>query len=650
MSADSKPTGGKVATALNFVAFVGTTAAVVLLSWTVLDDLLPVRKSLHAFEYSSFTQSGGAFPHSYPTLDWIMTPEVDKDGKPNMIPVQTNNCRQDADMTNRGIVSMSCAPEPWQTTAFCPEAGILYTKWTGDVTDLNTANSGTDIALADLEKQLAYDDAKKDLGPYPCESDTTRICYATPLVKDACKVERIGNFAVMANDASSWSLASGHNADLLYQGAAIILWLVSGFHIINRMYPVTMEDTKVAYDIENRFERQKMFKRGLGIIAALYFILLRSFFTSHDVVQDNKVYAHLMPNASYFYVLISIVWITIFGSMDSVFCHLEQIRAARGKASNSAEEQPLNGGPTAQQNALQGSEMSQFNLSEFSSGKKLDAYLPRLAPSNNTTGVPDAKFYTKEAVISTDKFDFDNELLDNSCIKFEVAQLFTLPLLLLAISVRYNGWEIDSKLQILYLAGFGYALFDVARNRIHYTCKVFDRLLAVGNGDDTNKPKSGQDSVKSAMQIMEFLCVLLQLLVFAVVFNTWLEHIQDRRASASSSPEDGRERHMDYSIWSFSIYAGLTFLLKLAQILSARSAVTSKTRWLQNKNLLFALFSLFVLFSLFNAIFVREPSIFEETRNQIDKNFGKQMNANDKELLYSHYGKWSNSWVMVNSM
>ena len=581
-----------------------------------------------------------------------MTPEVNKDGQPNIVNVQPNNCRQDADMTNRGILSMSCAPEPWQTTDFCPDAGTAYTTWGSTSDSANAATGTTVVALADLEKQLAYDDAKKDLGPYPCESDATKICYATPLVKDACKVERIGNFAVMANDASSWSLASGHNADLLYQGAAIILWLVSGFHIINRMYPVTMEDTKVAYDIENRFERQKMFKRGLGIIAALYFILLRSFFTSHDVVQGDKVYAHLMPNASYFYVLISIVWITIFGSMDSVFCHLEQIRAAQGKRTEQYVERADVIAPLMPQTPNQNVQQSEFNLGQFSSGKKLDAYLPRLAPSNNTAGVPDAKFYTKEAVISTDKFNFDkdDELLNNSCIKFEVAQLFTLPLLLLAISVRYNGWEIDSKLQILYLAGFGYALFDVARNRIHYTCKVFDRLLAVGSGDDTMKQKSGQDSVKSAMQIMEFLCVLLQLLVFAVVFNTWLEHIQDRRASASSSPEDGRERHMDYSIWSFSIYAGLAFVLKLFQIWSARSAETSKTRMLLNKNLLFGLFSLFVLFSLFNAIFVREPSIFEETRNQINKGFGQQMNAGDKALLYSHYGKWSNSWVMVNSM
>ena len=675
MSADSKPTGGKVATALNFGTFVGTTAAVVLLSWTVLDDLLPVRKSLHAFEVSSLSSSGNmAFPHSYPTLDWIMTPELDKDGLPNLVNVQANNCLQDANIIDRSIGSKRCAPEPWQTAAFCPEAGTTHAAWSTS-SDAANALTGTAVGLANLEKQLAYDDAKKDLGPYPCESNGDKICYATPQVKDACKVERIGNFAVMANDASSWSLASGHNADLLYQGAAIILWLVSGFHIINRMYPVTLEDAKMAYTIENRFERQKMFKRGLGIVAALYFILLRSFFTSHDVVQGNTVYAHLMPNASYFYVLISIVWITIFGSMDSVFCHMQQIRAARGQG-NSEEIAGLilpagpvhnvpgdtavpefvpdfdpSAPPVKPENTV-----TAFNLSQFSSGKKLDAYLPRLAPKNNFPGTPDPKFYTKEAVISIDKFDFDYELLNNSCIKFEVAQLFTLPLLLLAISVRYNGWEIDSKLQILYLAGFGYALFDVARNRIHYTCKVFDQLLlpvkngmpAAADADtaDTKKTTSGQDSVKSAMRIMEFLCVFLQLLVFAVVFNTWLEHIHDRRASASSSPEDGRERHMDYSIYSFSMYAGVAFFLKLVQIWAA----TSKTRWVLNKNILFGLFSLFVLFSLFNAIVVREPSIFEETRNQINKGFGKQMNADDKALLYSHYGKWSNSWVVVNEL
>jgi hypothetical protein len=351
-----------------------------------------------------------------------------------------------------------------------------------------------------------------------------------------------------------------------------------------------------------------------------------------------------MPNASYFYVLISIVWITIFGSMDSVFCHLEQIRAAKGKGEGQTTE-------TAELLEKPMNEESQFNIRQFSSGKKLDAYLPRLAPSRNKVGdavYDTSMYYSKGNVVRTSSFDFDDELLNNSCIKFEVAQLFILPLLLLAVSVRYNGWEIDSKLQILYLAGFGYALFDVARNRIHYTCKVFDRLIAAPKDEETKKEYRGKDSVKSAMQIMEFLCVLLQLLVFAVVFNTWLEHIHNRRASASSSPEDGRERHMDYSIYTFSIYAGIAFLLKLFQIASARSADTSKTRMLLNKNLLFGLFSLFVLFSLFNAIFVREPSIFEETRNQINKGFGAQMNANDKQLLYSHYGKWSNSWVMVN--
>tara|TARA_B110000444_G_C18605562_1_gene485142 strand:- start:407 stop:718 length:312 start_codon:yes stop_codon:yes gene_type:complete len=103
---------------------------------------------------------------------------------------------------------------------------------------------------------------------------------------------------------------------------------------------------------------------------------------------------------------------------------------------------------------------------------------------------------------------------------------------------------------------------------------------------------------------------------------------------------------MDYSIYSFSMYAGVAFFLKLVQIWAA----TSKTRWVLNKNILFGLFSLFVLFSLFNAIVVREPSIFEETRNQINKGFGKQMNADDKALLYSHYGKWSNSWVVVNEL
>lgn len=636
---------------LNGGVFLATTGAVVMLSWSVLDDFLPVRRSLHAYEHSTSSLTP-SFPHSYATLDWIMTPELDDQGVPYSVTVQ-NICSQDEGIDHKGTGSKSCAPEVWQTQEFCPRQHETLVSWRARV------NADTTIPNEDLQKHLAYDENKKELGPYPCKSASDLICYAIPQIHDACRVERIGNFNVMPNDGSSWSLASGHSPDILYQGAAIILWLVSGFHIINNwLYRLTQEKERGGVlEIEHLFAKQKMYKRALGIIAALYVILVRSFFTSHDVVVGNDVYAHLLPNASYFYVLLSIIWITVFGSMDSVFSNIEQIRTARGveTAEMGGPSVVAPAGQTPKEPVADGAELA-FDTSNFSTGKKLDAYMPRLAPKKGATAKDyGGKLFSFEesAVITHSKFQFDDELLKNSCVKFEVLQLFVLPLLLVAITVRYNSWEIDSKLQLLYLAGFGYALFDIARNRVHNTCKVFDQLIANVSFSSPDIRMSseykGRDVVNSGMRLIESLCVFLQLLVFAVVFNTWIDHIQDRRGAVSLSAENGRERHMDWSIWSFSVYAGGAFLLKGIQIFTSNASDGGYMKFIHSKNVLFGWFSIFVIFSLCNAIFVRDIGILEETRNQMTKEFSKHMNADSKKLLYSHYGKWSNSWVIVNS-
>ena len=87
--------------------------------------------------------------------------------------------------------------------------------------------------------------------------------------------------------------------------------------------------------------------------------------------------------------------------------------------------------------------------------------------------------------------------------------------------------------------------------------------------------------------------------------------------------------------------------LKLAQIvIKQRDAKTPQIHmfW-QRKLILYTVFCLFVLLTLVNAVFVREPSLFLETRSQINEEMGKIMK--DEDLLYSHFGRWSGSWVMV---
>jgi len=105
---------------------------------------------------------------------------------------------------------------------------------------------------------------------------------------------------------------------------------------------------------------------------------------------------------------------------------------------------------------------------------------------------------------------------------------------------------------------------------------------------------------------------------------------------------------MDFSIWSFLLYAVFSALLKIVQIWVPMDG--KFMRYVHNKNVLYYCFVLFVLFSICNVLLVRTNSIFDEYRNVLNKDFFGHMTAADKSNLYSRYGRWSNSWVMVNSM
>lgn len=640
---------------LNAISFALTTVAVVFLTFNVTDSFAPVRGTMHSFEITQLVGGGSgnavAYPHAYPTLDWVMHPALAESGTPNFVMTQTT-CQQPKGVTDNGYaeaVVTNCAPEPWQSSSFCQSNKALFSDFENAITGVTGAEKTA------IEKQLlAGEGAKKN--PIKCESDT-KLCYATHLMYDACRISRVGKYASMNNDLMSWSLASGHNADLLYQGAALVLWLVSGFHLINSMFPVRPSDMEAMFLLEQRFTAQKNVKRALGLAAALFYIILRFVApqTAVETVEDTSVvYAHLLPNGSYFYVLFSIFWVTALGCNDSVFCHMEQTKESSGSPTVIGEVGTVE---------TKGEEAG-FPMRTLGRHQKLDAYLPRLAPSgeidqkdphyNETINT-----YDPNVVINLDAFNFTRaaNMLRNSCVKFELAQLFVLPLLFLATFVRYNSWEVDSKVQFIFLAGFGYALFDVCKNRISCAATIFDTLhnnTVDGTGDVSTFKKGKKMSdyakqpVHGAVTIIEVLCILLQFLVFMVVWNTWLDHIVARRKVVTAAADVGREQHMDWSLWFFIVYAVLSAVVKLGQTWTKRKGTSSSKGIfnINNKNYLYGLFCLLVIVSLVNAVFVREPELFNEARNQMNTNMAEILK--DNKLLYSHYGKWNNAWVAMH--
>ena len=354
-------------------------------------------------------------------------------------------------------------------------------------------------------------------------------------------------------------------------------------------------------------------------------------------------------------MLFSIFWVTTFGCNDSVFCHMKQVKTAAGEQIEIPAAIPAASAPEFPDVT---DKMAKYAMKPLKS-QKLDAYLPRLAPNGAFDEAVTINTFNPNVVIGMSSFDFSSAktMLNNSCIKYELAQLFVLPLLFLATFIRYNSWELDSKVQLIFLAGFGYALFDVCRNRISYAATVFDTLhdnTREGAGDVSavaDKKKSMADyarqPVNGAVTIIELLCILLQFLLFMIVWNSWLEHLGGRRKAVVVAHDAGSELHMDWSIWFFLAYAVVSAVWKLVILFTKRNGTsgTKATFNINNKNYLYTFFCLLVIVSLLNATFVREPSLFEETRNQMNKDVAKILK--DENMLYSHYGKWTNAWVQM---
>lgn len=676
MSAPAQPTGGgfrRVSSSsfwVDAITFLATTAAVVVLTFSVVDDLAPVARTLHTFEVKDAGASSLKYPHAYPTLDWISHPQLSESGDAIVSAVQSTTCTQDNRATDE-VKNIPCAPEYWQRSKFCPKKGETYASWQGWIVN-GEHNSGPTVPSAaealDIEKQLV--ETEKKYGATVCGSSSDTLCWATPTLYDACRIERIGDYATMPNDGTSWGLASGHNSDLLYMGVALILWLISGFHLINKTYPLTAKHSADGeFYIQQHFQKQKNMKYGLGLLAFIFILLLRSFFVTSTKTEDSTIYAHILPNGSYFYILLSIFWVTVFGSNDNVFCQMQQRRKPKpdnrvapepteGKIQYSMEGQPLNSA-------------RDFDVSAFSNGKKIDAYLPRLAPTATDPQSATMNNYSPNVVVRAEDFELDNDssVLMNSCVKFEIAQLFILPLLLLATATRYNLWELDGKLQVLFLSGFAFSLFDVCKNRIVYSSSVFDAVLghadetpqninlpgdndilnADGTGYMQQRSKFIAESVRGAVSIIELLCVVLQGLLFIVVWLTYLSHFAGRRNAVLLSVDNGRERHMDWSIWGLLVYFVLTFVFKLLQIRGRYKKGTSGMffKFLYGKQPIYYIFCVFILYTLFSAIFIRENSIFDEGRNEVRKRFFDILKTNT--IQYETYGKWVNAWVPMST-
>ena len=124
-------------------------------------------------------------------------------------------------------------------------------------------------------------------------------------------------------------------------------------------------------------------------------------------------------------------------------------------------------------------------------------------------------------------------------INFELAQLFTFPLIILSVFVHYNNYEIDSRLQMLFVAAVGYSLLDIFGRRIILSGVIYDALC--GNAADEPRINTVQLNLKSEManirdvlksccacdvlKVCHVLTIALQLLFAVVIFFCMRWHL-----------------------------------------------------------------------------------------------------------------------------
>lgn len=563
------------------LSFLFTTWAYVWFLWYAGLENAPLFRSLHAVEKP---YSGGAthVPRSYFTLDWVMHPAVSpgQDGIVEMlVPMGSFTCQ--ANGPNYDKKKTSCAPEWWQRSSACPFGGDVTAA---ELKNRVIGNSSATSDQADAIVKQFYNPTDETNNENMILGSNSKLTWPVPTMKDSCRIERIGEYSIVQNDVNSWSLGGAHSSDLLVAGAAVTLWLVNAFAIINLWYVFPLnEDSRAHYA-----DRVRVFKFVLAFLALLAPIIVRVASTPSKTV-NNATWHNTMPNGSYFYVLLAAFWAATISFYTPSFSNeqhdAEDVPTAEPMQKQQEAEvrgEPLMASARRVTGSAQGLEL---DTSSFYSKKKLsvDAYMARSAPL--AKGEPTLRSYDPGFTFTEYCFVFQNtSIAQDYNVNFEMAQLFTFPLLLLAVHTHYSNYAIDAQTQMLFLAALGYALLDVFARRVVVGGRVYDELCTRAAKEPADGPMSQLQTVIyeemqklrvtlqqccacHAVRVCHVLSIALQLLLAVIIFfcMRWqlaLGSFGERRTNALV---DGwrREMVLDYSGFAFVAYVLLSAVIKL---------------------------------------------------------------------------------------
>jgi len=426
----------------------------------------PVYETMHVVERNLASQMPSV-GLSYFGFDWYMHPKTVHSDDIVSAPLMPELCKS---TTFEGSTAKDeiCAPSYWQRTDFCPEkkgtalstmttALTTYTNTLGsDKTDVNTAiqklwNPENHDGMHGIENVCVC------MGKTAQAAGTPTLAWANPTQSDNCRMQQLGYHHTVLNDDATWSLMGAHSPHVLRFGLLLIMFLATTTRLFDD-YSVLHIQTVGIGDVLKDY---RSFIK-IGIIALTYIFLLahRMQFALEDYkTEENGTHIpmeRIVPNGSYFYVLIALTWYSVFAVSH------EKDRAE--DPSNSFDPS-LQSELTELKPIVPAVEVNKnLDVSKFSTrAKKVNAYV-HAGATNGTT----ANYDAPEAVPTYKKW--------------AMLQIFVWPLIFLTTVTLDMRYGIDVHLELIFIVAVVYGVLDWALRRVFEGFRLY---AAVIQGDDT---------------------------------------------------------------------------------------------------------------------------------------------------------------------
>lgn len=543
------------------LTFAALFTAVVFLQWSfVMRDNERLFRSLHAYETGDMGTHSP--PSSYFSIDWIVHPKHGHDTSRSFnMPISDLAHNGSCYSTGMSWNDADCGPEYWQTSDFCPpktRTGRTITDFNrmlGAVTGSNTSAVFKDVLSQVYDKEKDSNKLVKLRLSINSNSPTDHYRWRNPNMGDVCRMERIGDMAVVMNDDTTYGLASAQSVSVLLLGAALVMWLAN---ITDVIYNPKFMKNDLSVFVKN--SKWILVGFAVGVIA------VARIFSNTEITIGGNIMTRVLPNGSYYYVLLSV--------LSCGYILVNKTKKEHHYVAEDSEKDPLITDPHPGPNTIPMPNVIQvqppkmgLDVSGFQHNKvQLNAYLPRSAPgvSTNATVIVEDK-YNPAAVLGYS--DFKNQTFDLQSSHFCVAQLFVLPLLTAAVYMVPTNYDTDSNFQVLFWAIATYGLIDVIVYRLSSILRIYGTLM---NKDGKIAMDFDTVEVVNLGKVIDILALVLQTFIAIIVFSCmrWHLSIGTRQLVPVVGHDSMTERFLDYTPLIYIVYFAITNLTKTCALLS----------------------------------------------------------------------------------